>query len=334
MPSEIPARRMLRAAVAAGRWARPFLLVGPASAEREGAAEEAAMALLCTRGGAGAGTPCGACPACGRVGRGLHPDLHRLEPASGRVGIGVEVVEALLARLALRPVEGGARVVLVPGAERLTPQAQNSLLKTLEDPPRETAMFLTVASPRALLPTVLSRCAVLRFPPAGDGAIARAAAAAAAGPAEAAVLAAAATGEEEVADLAGESMATGVAALARALAPGGGGDGAGAAEPSAWLVGSGGDLEGRRRRLRALLRATLVLHGRLAAGDPAAREALPGHGSLRGPAVAARLRALGVAREAVERNVDPAGIVEALVVDVREGDAAAAGYSGPPGAPK
>ena len=282
--------RVLRAAVAAERWQRPFLLVGRGEA-RDGAARAAAKAVLCTGRPTGSGDACLACGACGRFERGLHPDFHVLLPEKGKVGIGVDAVEALQSRLSLRPVEGRATAVLLPDAEALTDQAQNALLKTLEEPPPRTALLLTVAAPRALLATVLSRCAVLRFPPpaAGD--------------------------PELLAEAEEEGLPGAAAAWARAFAPSAGSS----RDPlehlppaAAWVKGRGGTLEDQRRRLRLGLRLLLTLH---CPGDPAsAYNGLPPGARRR------RLASLGVARERVERNVDPVGILEALAVAVAAAD--------------
>ena len=117
--SDLPGRRLLAAAVASGRWARPFLLVGPAGGEREDAAATFVRAVLCTEADGRGGVACEECGACHRTARGVHADDHILTPAKGRVSIGVDPVEAVQNMLALRPVEGHAVVVRVPDAERL-----------------------------------------------------------------------------------------------------------------------------------------------------------------------------------------------------------------------
>src|SRR5688572_26916498 len=91
MPAETAVVRILRAAVASGRWDRPFLLVGRGEA-RDAAAEAFAKAVLCEERDGGDGRACGACGACARIDRGIHPDLHRLVPGKGRVTVGVEAV--------------------------------------------------------------------------------------------------------------------------------------------------------------------------------------------------------------------------------------------------
>jgi DNA polymerase-3 subunit delta' len=80
-----------------------------------------------------------------------------------RASIKIDVVRDVLGRTAFRPFEGKRRLVLIREADTLEPQAQNSLLKSLEEPPPGTTFILTSAVPGALLPTVRSRCMRLRF---------------------------------------------------------------------------------------------------------------------------------------------------------------------------
>lgn len=105
---------------------------------------------------------CGKCRACDRVARGVHVDVIAMEP-DDRASIKIDVVRDVLGRTSFRPFEGKRRLVLIREADTLEPQAQNSLLKSLEEPPPGTIFILTTAVPGALLPTVRSRCMRLRF---------------------------------------------------------------------------------------------------------------------------------------------------------------------------
>jgi len=105
---------------------------------------------------------CGTCTACTRIARGIHPDVPIIEP--GDTGsIKIETVRELIDRAGYRPFEGRRRVVIIDEADALVPQAQNALLKTLEEPPSASMFILVSAHPDALLPTVQSRCPRLRF---------------------------------------------------------------------------------------------------------------------------------------------------------------------------
>ena len=105
---------------------------------------------------------CGKCRACDRIARGVHVDVIALQPDE-RASIKIDLVRDLLSRTGYRPFEGKRRVVLIREADTLEHEAQNSLLKSLEEPPPGTIFILTTAIPGALLPTVRSRCMRLRF---------------------------------------------------------------------------------------------------------------------------------------------------------------------------
>jgi len=105
---------------------------------------------------------CGMCRACDRIARGVHVDVIAMAPDE-RASIKIDVVRDVLGRTSFRPFEGKRRLVLIREADTLEPQAQNSLLKSLEEPPPGTSFILTTAVPGALLPTVRSRCMRLRF---------------------------------------------------------------------------------------------------------------------------------------------------------------------------
>lgn len=105
---------------------------------------------------------CGACRSCERIARGQHVDVIAVGP-DDKASIKIDVVRDVLGRTSYRPFEGRRRVVLVREAETLEPQAQNALLKSLEEPPPATVFIMTTSVPGALLPTVRSRSMTLRF---------------------------------------------------------------------------------------------------------------------------------------------------------------------------
>ncbi len=165
-------------AMVAGGPPQALLLVGPASVGKTTLAGDLAAGLLC-RSDDPSTRPCRACRGCRLIAGGNHPDLHRLVPdgPGGQIRIGDArhpepgTVRALIGEIALLPVEGGRRVVVVEAAHRLNDDAQNALLKTLEEPPAGVTVILCADDEEHLLDTVRSRCARLRLGPVAGRAI-------------------------------------------------------------------------------------------------------------------------------------------------------------------
>jgi len=148
----------LRRALASGRIGHAYLFTGPEGCGKRTLARAFAAALLCPtpQGDGGEIDSCGSCPSCRRVESDSHPDLALVEPRERRQ-IGREAVDQVHAHLCLKPHEAARRVLMVSEAERLSLEAANALLKTLEEPPGEAVILLTSAHPEALPATVLSR---------------------------------------------------------------------------------------------------------------------------------------------------------------------------------
>lgn len=145
----------------AGRLVHAYLFCGVRGCGKKTLAQSLAQTLFCEA--EAEKRPCGLCPACKRFLSGNHPDARTLSP-KGR-SIGVDDVRELTDYLSRRPYEGRWHVAIVERAEKMTPSAQNALLKTLEEPPEDTVFFLLTETPGALLPTVRSRLRMVRVPP-------------------------------------------------------------------------------------------------------------------------------------------------------------------------
>ncbi|MEO7275337.1 MAG: AAA family ATPase [Vicinamibacterales bacterium] len=105
---------------------------------------------------------CGVCASCTRIARGVHSDVILIEP--GETGaIKVDRIRDAIDKSAYRPFEGRRRVVIINEADAVLVEAQNALLKTLEEPPSASSFVLVTATPDVLLPTVRSRCQQIRF---------------------------------------------------------------------------------------------------------------------------------------------------------------------------
>ena len=107
--------------------------------------------------------PCGICGACRKVLSGGHPDLHYVSIPENKTVIGVGEIREAIHQLDYAPFEGNFRVLVVENAEKLTDEAQNALLKTLEEPPATALIVLVTPLFGSLIPTVVSRCRAVRF---------------------------------------------------------------------------------------------------------------------------------------------------------------------------
>ena len=176
--AEIVGHRSLLAiiarAVARGSIPPSLLFVGPEGIGKRRVASALAQMLNCAspvQASASAAPPpsqvfetdaCGRCQPCQRIARGTFADAMTIEPGESG-SITVERVRDAIGQAAYRPFEGRRRVVIIDDAERLVPEAQNALLKTLEEPPDASQFVLVTARPDTLLATVRSRCQRLSF---------------------------------------------------------------------------------------------------------------------------------------------------------------------------
>lgn len=150
----------LEKALKEDRLAHAYLLVGPPGVGKGTVALRLAQALHCR----GANSPCQQCSPCLRIASGNHPDIHLLglatsgPEARAEREISIQRVRELQRMAALRPMEGPWRVFIVDGAEFLSPEAANALLKVLEEPPAGVLFLLLTVREEALPATLRSRC--------------------------------------------------------------------------------------------------------------------------------------------------------------------------------
>jgi len=168
----------LRRFIAARRVPHSFLLVGDDGIGKRQFALELAKSLLCRQ--PADGEACGVCPNCRRADAfafpkpddkdahkkvilSEHPDLGTVIPYNRNIL--VDAIRDLEKEANFRPYEGSARVFIIDDADKMNDAATNALLKTLEEPSETIYLFLVSSRPDKLLPTIRSRCQVLRFAP-------------------------------------------------------------------------------------------------------------------------------------------------------------------------
>lgn len=168
---------ILRRALRSGRMPHAYLFEGPEGVGKELAARALAARLLCENDAlAPDADACGKCLACRLIAADNHPDfhlihrgLHKVHPDRAirqRKGLflAVDLIRYFLIEpAAMKPAQGRRRVFVIRDAERMNEEAQNALLKTLEEPPGEACLILVTASAARLLPTIQSRCQRVPF---------------------------------------------------------------------------------------------------------------------------------------------------------------------------
>lgn len=151
----------LKKALQRDRLHHAYLFLGPDGVGKMTVALSLAAALHCSLG---EGDSCGRCANCLRVSDGNHPDVRVIGPEAGKREITISQMRNLQRMLELRSFSGKKKVVIINPARFMNYYAQNSLLKTLEDPPGDVLIILIDHSTGNLLSTVLSRCLRLYFP--------------------------------------------------------------------------------------------------------------------------------------------------------------------------
>lgn len=140
-----------------------YMFVGPSSIGKKLIAFEFAKAILC---GKGKGEkPCNNCISCTKFDNTNHPDFFILD---GEETIKNEQIREMNKKIIEKPIEATKKVYIINNSENMTQQAQNSLLKTLEEPPEHAVIILITRNENMLLTTIKSRCMKLMFNPLGQ----------------------------------------------------------------------------------------------------------------------------------------------------------------------
>ncbi|MBI2194505.1 MAG: DNA polymerase III subunit delta' [Planctomycetes bacterium] len=146
-----------RQAYESGRMGHAYLFHGPEGVGKRALAIEAAKMLLCPSRG------CGSCPVCRRVETRNHADFRLIEREEGSQDLKIGQIREMQGEIHLRPMEGRNKVFILADCDRMSEEAANCLLKTLEEPPGESFLFLLSETPEALPETIRSRCQEVRI---------------------------------------------------------------------------------------------------------------------------------------------------------------------------
>lgn len=155
----------LQQAIRAGKVSHAYIFSGERGTGKKTLADAFAMTLQCTGEGE---RPCGECHSCRQAAGGNHPDIiyvRHEKPTS----IGVEDIRTqLTGDIQIRPYNGKYKIYIIPDAERMTVQAQNAILKTIEEPPEYAVILLLTSNEQVFLDTIRSRCVLLSLKPVPD----------------------------------------------------------------------------------------------------------------------------------------------------------------------
>lgn len=152
-------------AIKTGKVSHAYILSGEKGSGKRLIATLFAMTLQCEEHGT---DPCGQCTSCRKALSGNHPDIiYVTHEKPNSIGVD-EIREQLVDDAAIRPYESPYKIYIVEEASKMTPQAQNALLKTIEEPPEYVIIILLAENTESLLPTVNSRCVNLSLKPVSD----------------------------------------------------------------------------------------------------------------------------------------------------------------------
>lgn len=164
-------------AIRSGRLTQGYVLSGPEGIGKLLFARGLAQVLLCLELARDPLSPCGVCPACRSFLADAHPDFHFVQRDPGKRELSVDKLlgpreqrgrTGLCHDLSLRPHEDSRKIAVINDADTMNDEAANALLKTLEEPPERAVILLIASNYDALLPTIRSRCQVVRFDPLPD----------------------------------------------------------------------------------------------------------------------------------------------------------------------
>lgn len=152
------AKEQLSAMLHSGRFPHALLLQGSKGCGKQHLAGAIAQALLCT---CEDDVPCRRCEACKKVEGGGHPDVYIAVGGEGARTFHIDVIRFIRGDVSIVPNEGKRKVYILANASSMTDQAQNALLKVMEEPPEYACFILTCQSASQMLPTILSRAVTI-----------------------------------------------------------------------------------------------------------------------------------------------------------------------------
>ena len=165
-------REMFRRAIRRGRLSHAYLFSGPDGIGKKLFARRLAQCLFCTTVPDDELDSCGECPSCRQMAAGTHADFLFAECPEGKSEFPIDLIagakprrgrEGLCYELSLSPLSGSRKIAVIDDVDLMNAESANAFLKTLEEPPHYATLILLSANPDSLLPTIRSRCQLVRF---------------------------------------------------------------------------------------------------------------------------------------------------------------------------
>ncbi|EOD01059.1 DNA polymerase III subunit delta' [Caldisalinibacter kiritimatiensis] len=150
----------LQSAIKNNSIAHSYLFEGPESIGKSKLGKAFAKTLLCKENGV---EPCDKCSSCIKIDSGNHPDLFIVGPSGN--SFKKEQVDEIQRNMRILPYEGNRKVFILEDIQKMTQEAENGFLKTLEEPPEYAIIIMTVTNSYSILPTIVSRCQIIKFNP-------------------------------------------------------------------------------------------------------------------------------------------------------------------------
>lgn len=152
--------KYIKSSVSENRVSHAYILNGERGSGKKMLASLFAMTLLCEKQGA---DPCNNCHSCKQAESGNHPDIIRVVHEKPNTISVDDIREQVNNTIDIKPYQGPYKIYIIPEADKMTVQAQNALLKTIEEPPEYAVIFLLTENADLLLPTINSRCVMLKL---------------------------------------------------------------------------------------------------------------------------------------------------------------------------
>ena len=155
--------KFLKGSIGSGKISHAYIFIGPSGVGKKLAAVNFAKAVNCLD--PKDSDACGVCAQCRKIDASNHPDVSIISPQDEDSSFGIDKVRAVIKDIGLKPFEGRKKVYILDGADSMTQEAQNALLKTMEEPPLSAILILIAQNINAVFSTIQSRAKKVKFFP-------------------------------------------------------------------------------------------------------------------------------------------------------------------------